>query len=108
MTKAKYSYSFFEQDGYQGIAIGDRGIDDTSVTNDIEGVVAEIEKVESVDAKKFIVVYRDSDDIWDGWDAITQKFVILCCSTRKSAVDDYISYKKPKKYALTRILGSQK
>lgn len=37
-----------------------------SLTNDIEYVIEDIEKVENIDASKLKIMYKDSEGIWDG------------------------------------------
>lgn len=43
----------------------DRG--NMSVTNDIEAVVAQIEKDEGINADYYHIIYLDSDRTWTGW-----------------------------------------
>lgn len=62
-----------------------------SVTNNIENVIEEIEYKEQIDAKQYMIVYRDSDGTWDGWDEKKHDFISLNCKDVDDAVRKYIS-----------------
>lgn len=90
MVKAKFTYEVSEFAGRNCIFIVDIGQQDTSVTNDIENVVAEICETENISAKDYMIVYQDSDGMWDGWDHKSKQFVSLQCANRFHAVRRYI------------------
>lgn len=74
MVKSNYDYYV-----YQGVlCIEDLNLrGGMSVTNDIENVVKEIhEKCTKVEIPDMII-YRDSDLMWDGWDHKKEEFIYL-------------------------------
>ncbi len=71
--KADYIYSI---EG-NGLMIEDLNLGRMSVTNCIEDVVDEICKEQSLDPNKLMIVYKDSQRIWDAWDHATQDFILL-------------------------------
>ena len=54
--------------------IWDENKGNKSVTNDIENVVADIAAHERLEPKDHLILYRDSEGLWDGWDAATADF----------------------------------
>ena len=63
-----------------------------SVTNDIENVIAEIKEIEGIDdTSNYLIVYRDSQDIWDGYSE-QYSFVPLNCYDVISAVKKYFDF----------------
>lgn len=78
MLRANYSYQIKDIQGRNIISIIDlynASYPTKSVTNDIENVITDIERKESLDANNYIVVYRDTDGNWDGWDTRAKEFV---------------------------------
>ena len=75
MRKADYMYAIDRKKAL--IEIIDMNLGNVSVTNGIEDVTAQIGKYENVYINDFAIVYRDSDDRWDGWDPVTESFYPL-------------------------------
>lgn len=89
MSQADYSYEIVDYHGRNVIVITDKD-GRLSVTNDIENVVTEIEDAEGIKARDFMIVYSDTEETWDGWDASTCHFVYLFELNWMDAVDEYI------------------
>lgn len=89
MNGADFEYSIIEYSRRQCIVITDLNRGSKSVTNDIENVVAGIEQKENIKADDHLVVYRDSDGSWNGWDRKTG-FIPLQSFNFKSALAIYI------------------
>jgi hypothetical protein len=67
-----YRIGIFEDQNI--LLIWDKNLGNRSVTNDIENVVADIAAYEDVDPKDYVILYRDSEGLWDGWDAVIEDF----------------------------------
>lgn len=76
-ARAAYSYQVIEKDNRKIVLIEDQDSGGMSVTNDIENVVADIAFLEEIEPEKCLIIYQDSDGIWDGWDAATNSFISL-------------------------------
>lgn len=88
--RAEYEYFFRDVKGRNVLTIQDIGKDCRSLTNDILNVVEDICSKRKVDPDDYMIVYRDSEGIWDGWDSRKEDFVPLRCTTWEAAVDKYI------------------
>lgn len=73
-SRADFQYSLGTFDNLPLLLIWDQDQGNMSVTNDIENVVADIAQVEAIDPKEHLIIYRDSEKQWDGWDACTEDF----------------------------------
>ena len=73
MFEPDYTYKLDGNDLY----IIDEDFGNMSVTNSIEKIVKKICSMEKKDPKDLNIVYRDSDQIWDGWDYKTKSFIAL-------------------------------
>lgn len=73
-SRAQFNYKIGEWSGIKLLMIVDKNQEATSVTNDIENVVADIAQWENIDPKLYFIAYKDTDGNWDGWDAATQSF----------------------------------
>ena len=80
-VKANYTYTLNDNQ----LAIIDLNLGNMSVTNCIEDVVEEISLKENVNPNNLIIVYRDSEYVWDGWNHKTQNFIGLNCATQEAA-----------------------
>lgn len=93
-VKAKYDYHLVRYKNQDVLLIIDHNIGSMSLTNDIENVVEEIEDKEHIDAKNYLIVYRDSAGVWDGWEKSKDKmgqFVLLGQQKEwQSAIDNYL------------------
>lgn len=73
-SRADFQYSLGIFDNLPLLLIWDQDQGNMSVTNDIENVIADIALVEAINPKEHLIIYRDSEKQWDGWDALTQDF----------------------------------
>jgi hypothetical protein len=46
-----------------------------TLTNNMENVVREISSWEQIDPGDFLIIYKDTDDDWSMYDAITDSFI---------------------------------
>lgn len=77
MQQADYKYRLTEHTGTVILLIEDLDLGNKSLTNDIERVCDHIHKEENLGANQVLVIYKDSDGNWDGWDQINRSFVSL-------------------------------
>lgn len=96
-TKADFDYSIDTISGHKIIVIVDANLGRMSVTNDIENVVASIELTENIDAKDYLVIYKDSTGRWDGWDG--RDFISLSGENPIEAARKYIHLKEGAAFA---------
>lgn len=75
-VRAIYKYQITDAHGHNVIVIEQAG-PGTSLTNDIENVVDEIIEKENIDISNYLVVYQDTEGVWDGWDHQRQVFIPL-------------------------------
>lgn len=73
-SRADFLYSLGTFDNLPLLLIWDQDQGNMSVTNDIENVVADIAGAEAIDPKEYLIIYRDSEKQWNGWDALTEDF----------------------------------
>lgn len=90
MAKSSYAYSVIEVRGRNCIVIVDQNVG-MSVTNDIENVIKEIEKAENIEAADHLIVYKDSEGQWDGYDPEEDDFVHCGARTYQEAINTYIN-----------------
>ncbi|HRN92989.1 MAG TPA: hypothetical protein PLS87_11255 [Ferruginibacter sp.] len=90
MAKADYTYALREMDGQKFICIIDQDRGNMSVTNNIEEVVDEILTKEKINSADHLIVYRDTDGSWDGWDHDHRAFVHLNSRDQYSSMKNYI------------------
>lgn len=93
MARAHYTYDLKSYAGHPVIAIIDQDNGGISVTNDIETVVAEIAVKEKLDPARYLVVYQDSEKIWDGWDVRKGYFLPLRQPDITNALTAYLAVK---------------
>jgi len=89
--RADYIHSVEKYKDHKVIVIEDLNLGNKSVTNDIENVVKDIEIMEKIEAKDCLVVYKDSEGTFDGWNAKLENFVYLGQDNWQSAADTYIN-----------------
>lgn len=92
MNKPDYVYQVTDFHGRNVIAIVDMNLGNMSVTNGIEQVVENIAREKQIEPHHFMIVYCDSEGVWDGWDPVIEQFVSLDARTWEEAVDKYINY----------------
>ena len=86
MSKATYTAAFESFAGSDCLFIADLNQGGMSVTNDIENIVEnECNKAGKI-ADDLLIVYCDSEGIWDGWDNKTEVFVPLNCANQYHAI----------------------
>lgn len=85
MFKSDYAYTLVRYAGHDCLLIEDLDLGGRSVTNDIENVVKEIEAKEQIDASDYTIVYKDSEDSWDGWSK-QDSFIPMRCYEWQAAV----------------------
>ncbi len=90
MTRAKFTHEVIDVRGNTCIVITDANQGQMSVTNDIENVVAEICRAEGIVADRSIIVYKDSEGTWDGWDSANNHFVSLGKDNHMHALNSYL------------------
>ena len=90
MIKSDYIHKIEEFAGRNVIVIEDLDLGGKSVTNNIENVVREIEVMEKVNASDYMIVYKDSEELFDAWDKRKEQFIPLRKSHWKGAVIKYI------------------
>jgi hypothetical protein len=84
MIRSNYTYAI-----YNGIiSIIDLNRGGKSVTNDIDNVIEDICEMESLNPNEQIVVYCDSDGIWDGYSYKDNHFIFLGCENVYDALDE--------------------
>ncbi len=89
MARADYSYLIqqFKDTGF--IVIEDLNRGRMSVTNNIEEVVDEICTKENINPVEHLIIYKDSDGRWDGFEFATGQFVMLGADSRLKAIQSY-------------------
>ncbi len=89
-VKAKYSWTLFKS----VLCIEDWNDGAMSVTNDMENVLGEIGKEVDLEGRK--IVYKDSNNIWDGvrWDQGVVTFYSIGELTQEGAVEKVSKVKK--------------
>ncbi|GEO08721.1 hypothetical protein [Segetibacter aerophilus] len=90
MARAKYTYEKTDVKGNICLVITDADQGQMSVTNDIETVVAKICEKEELKPEKCIIVYKDSEGAWDGYDAEHNHFVSLGGGHWMHAINKYL------------------
>lgn len=73
-SRANFQYRIGAVDDQKVLLIWDQNLGNMSVTNDIENVVADIAAHEGIDPMAHLIIYRDSEGRWDGWDGTTEDF----------------------------------
>lgn len=82
MNTANYTYHF--QDGF--LCIEDLNQGGMSVTNCIEDCIETICVIEGIDPMGTKTLYKDSEEMWDGFDYASGKFIFLSCGTLAEAI----------------------
>ncbi len=92
LSKADFTYVVFDVEGVDKkfISIQDQDLGGRSVTNDIENCIKDICDENNLKQEDCLVVYCDSDGIWDAYDTKINDFVVLRCETVMLAVKEYL------------------
>lgn len=91
-SRANFQYRIGVVDDQKVLLIWDQDLGNMSVTNDIENVVADIAAHEGIDPVAHLIIYRDSEGRWDGWDGATEDFFHFGYLERKR-IGDVLGYK---------------
>jgi hypothetical protein len=94
MARADYLHRIDTVKGIPTILIEDLDLGRMTVTNNIEEVVEEIARMEKIDPKDYVIVYQDSEGVWDGYRVDKRMFVSLAADDPEEAVSTYINLRK--------------
>ena len=89
-TRSDYNHMVTQFAGRDVILIEDLNNGGMSVTNDIENVVADISLKEKIEPSRYLIVYKDSEGMWDGWDHKGQDFIPIQVTDKWQAVSRLI------------------
>ncbi len=89
--KADYTYELTFSSILKWLLIVDLNLGNVSVTNAIEQVVDEIAENEQINVDGFIILYCDSDGVWDGWDPRNQTFYHVGGESPADAMEKYMN-----------------
>lgn len=89
MTRSNYTYGIADGTDEKILWIVDSNLGNMSVTNDMENVLAEIEKKTQLPLEDYKIIYRDSMNTWDGveYKFGNVDFVFLNASTLQEAIE---------------------
>lgn len=85
-----YSYAIKIHDGRSCLLIEDKSHAGNFITNNMENVVDEICHKEQINPADHIIIYQDSQGLYDGWNYFRQDFVLLQVNSWETAVELYI------------------
>lgn len=91
MSNAEYEYWIWDHAGRSVLVIQDMNTGKMSVTNDIENIILEIANKANINPESYMIVYRDTYGIWDGYDWRAKDFVLVHQNTWKLAVEEYVT-----------------
>lgn len=86
IRKSDYTFRVIETQGRNVISIIDLDLGHMSVTNNIENVLTEIAEIAKIQPKDYLIVYKDTDGKWDGYDAVNSTFIAVMERTREAAI----------------------
>lgn len=90
MSITNYKHEITDFAGRRCLIIEDLNQGGRSLTNSIEEVVTEICVFAKEDPCDLMIVYKDSEGVWDGWDHRNKEFVALTCENQWHAIRRYI------------------
>ena len=88
--KSDYTYALKDLHGRNVISITDLDKGGRTVTTNIINVIREIGTAEKINPEQYMIVYRDTEHTWDGYDFKNKVFVPLCKRTEDEAIRKYI------------------
>ncbi len=95
--KSDYTYALKDLQGRNVISITDLDKGGITVTTNIINVIKEISIAEKINPEQYMIVYRDTEQYWDGYDSKNKVFVSLGKRTEGEAIRKYIEKQlKPK------------
>lgn len=86
MQHAIFNYKVIDFEGRPAITIIDEDLGGKSVTNDIQYAIKRIEREKGIDADNYLIVYRDSNGDWDGWNNKEQRFISINAPDENTAL----------------------
>lgn len=88
-----YSYFITKTQGRDCVIITDNSNKGSfmTVTNAIDKIVEKIQKEEGIDANEHLIIYKDTEDIWDGYDFKTNTIFFLDADNWHEAILIYIN-----------------
>lgn len=89
-SRACYQYDIINIHGRNVIIIVDSNSGCLTVTNDIDNIIREIAVYNHINASAYMIVYKDSDSIWNGYDFVNSKFISLNETCSSKAIKKYI------------------
>lgn len=93
MTRADYDYKILKKNiPYTFLLIEDLDKGNCSVTNDIYNVVKEIINIQGkeLDINNTLILYLDSNKIWDGYNYTNDSFIAIGKSDYRDAIQTYL------------------
>lgn len=76
-SRANFLYRIGTFENCKVLLLWDKNEGNTCLTNEIENVVADIAIHETIDPKEYLIIYRDSEARWDGWDPASGEFYVV-------------------------------
>lgn len=111
MTKSAFEYELGSIQGHKYIAITDLNIGSMSVVKDIKNIIQEIQfttQVKYHDLANYLVLCKDEDGVWDGYDPISDKFIDLAKLNLQAAFEKYYEIRYYEMICLLRECRSKK
>jgi hypothetical protein len=96
-TNATFTYKIYmDSYPYPALVIYERWGKKT-VRNDIQWVIGRIANEEQTDLSDFIIITRDSEEVFDGYDICTGEFVIFNELTEEGAINSFVELRNREK-----------
>lgn len=78
MSRCSYTYTVRTANDVSVLCLEDKGVG-MSLTNGMEDVIEELQISFKKEGKPFpsLVIYKDTDGMWDGWDIKKEEFIML-------------------------------
>lgn len=89
-VKAAYVYNIHNICGRNIISIVDLKSGGCSVTNDIDNIIREIGIYARINVSAYMIIYKDTEDIWDAYDYAKSAFISLNATHIHDAIKKYI------------------
>lgn len=88
--RSSFTFNLTERSGIKFIVIVDNNVG-VSVTNNIENIIQYISEEENIDISEFVIIYKDSEGVWDGFNPITQDFIVISAESEEDAIENFTS-----------------
>lgn len=89
MNRSNYTHRIETHENKNVLVIEDLNRGNMSVTNNIEGVLDEIIQMTKIFIHSYLIIYRDSEGVWDGYNYNTEQFITLNERTWQEAAEKY-------------------